>query len=55
MGATAAKLRGELRRLITDEVPADYLGAFTDDPAEVVRLGDFCLAAAAAARSDPSG
>ncbi|WP_172457030.1 acyl-CoA dehydrogenase family protein, partial [Nocardia farcinica] len=42
MGATAAKLRGELRRLITDEVPADYLGAFTDDPADLAVAQRFC-------------
>ncbi|WP_328392797.1 acyl-CoA dehydrogenase family protein [Nocardia sp. NBC_00416] len=42
MGATAAKLRGELRRLIADEVPADYLGAFTDDPADLAVAQRFC-------------
>ncbi len=42
MGADAGKLRGELRRLIADEVPADYLGAFTDDPADLAVAQRFC-------------
>ncbi len=35
MGEAAAELRGELRRLIAAEVPPDFLGAFTDDPADL--------------------
>ncbi len=31
-GQQVADLRAQLRRLIADHVPADYLGAFTDDP-----------------------
>ncbi|MGW0181977.1 acyl-CoA dehydrogenase family protein [Nocardia sp. NPDC003345] len=42
MGATAGKLRGELRRLIADEVPADFLGAFTDDPDDLAVAQRFC-------------
>lgn len=42
LGATAGELRGELRRLIADEVPADYLGAFTDDPADLAVAQRFC-------------
>ncbi len=42
MGESAAKLRGELRRLIAEEVPADYLGAFTDDPADLAVAQRFC-------------
>ncbi|MFD6399174.1 acyl-CoA dehydrogenase family protein [Nocardia sp. NPDC060249] len=34
MGTAAADLRGELRRLVDEHVPADFLGAFTDDPAD---------------------
>ncbi len=42
MGAAAGELRGELRRLIADEVPAGYLGAFTDDPADLGVAQRFC-------------
>ncbi|WP_153409382.1 acyl-CoA dehydrogenase family protein [Nocardia macrotermitis] len=35
MGEAASELRGELRRLIAAEVPPDFLGAFTDDPADL--------------------
>ncbi|WP_187688235.1 acyl-CoA dehydrogenase family protein [Nocardia wallacei] len=42
MGESAAELRAELRRLITEEVPADYLGAFTDDPADLAVAQRFC-------------
>ncbi|MBH0780753.1 acyl-CoA dehydrogenase family protein [Nocardia bovistercoris] len=42
MGESAARLRGELRRLIAEEVPADYLGAFTDDPADLAVAQRFC-------------
>ncbi len=42
MGDAAAELRGELRRLISAEVPADFLGAFTDDPADLAVAQHFC-------------
>ncbi|WP_040871772.1 acyl-CoA dehydrogenase family protein [Nocardia exalbida] len=42
MGEAAIRLRGELRRLIAEEVPADYLGAFTDDPADLAVAQRFC-------------
>ncbi|WP_459545597.1 acyl-CoA dehydrogenase family protein [Nocardia sp. X0981] len=47
MGAAAGKLRGELRRLIAEKVPADYLGAFTDDPADLAVAQRFCALLAA--------
>ena len=31
MGKDATALRGELRQLVTEDVPPDFLGAFTDD------------------------
>ncbi|MFG3615683.1 acyl-CoA dehydrogenase family protein [Nocardia sp. NPDC047654] len=42
VGEAATRLRGELRRLIAEEVPADYLGAFTDDPADLAVAQRFC-------------
>lgn len=42
MGEAAGSLRGELRRLIAAEVPADFLGAFTDDPADLAIAQRFC-------------
>ncbi|RDI56096.1 alkylation response protein AidB-like acyl-CoA dehydrogenase [Nocardia mexicana] len=42
MGETVAGLRDELRRLIAEEVPADYLGAFTDDPSDLAVAQRFC-------------
>ncbi|WP_280240688.1 acyl-CoA dehydrogenase family protein [Nocardia abscessus] len=42
MGEAATRLRGDLRRLIAEEVPADYLGAFTDDPADLAVAQRFC-------------
>jgi alkylation response protein AidB-like acyl-CoA dehydrogenase len=35
MGDAAAALRGELRALVAEHVPPDFLGAFTDDPADL--------------------
>jgi alkylation response protein AidB-like acyl-CoA dehydrogenase len=35
MGGAATDLRGELRDLVAEQVPADFLGAFTDDPADL--------------------
>ncbi|MET9214133.1 MULTISPECIES: acyl-CoA dehydrogenase family protein [unclassified Nocardia] len=42
MGEAAAGLRSELRRSIAAEVPADFLGAFTDDPADLATAQRFC-------------
>ena len=41
-GPEVADLRSQLRRLIADHVPADYLGAFTDDPADLEIAQSFC-------------
>jgi alkylation response protein AidB-like acyl-CoA dehydrogenase len=42
MGEGAARLRGELRELVRSHVPADFLGAFTDDPADLATAQAFC-------------
>jgi alkylation response protein AidB-like acyl-CoA dehydrogenase len=42
MGDSVRGLRTELRGLIKDNVPADYLGAFTDDPADLEVAQRFC-------------
>src|SRR5215472_5853130 len=42
MGPGAAALRRELRHLVTQHVPHDYLGAFTDDPADLEIAQRFC-------------
>jgi len=42
MGADAAALRAELRQLVKEHVPPDYLGAFTDDPADLEVAQRFC-------------
>ena len=39
-GATA--LRSELRQLVAQHVPTDFLGAFTDDPADLETAQRFC-------------
>ena len=41
-GPQVADLRSQLRRLIAEHVPADYLGAFTDDPADLEVAQAFC-------------
>jgi alkylation response protein AidB-like acyl-CoA dehydrogenase len=41
-GPQVADLRANLRRLIADNVPPDYLGAFTDDPADLEVAQSFC-------------
>jgi len=41
-GDRAAELRGRLRQLIADEIPPGYLGAFTDDPADLEVAQRFC-------------
>jgi len=42
MGEEVAALRGELRRLIEEHVPAGFLGAFTHDPADLAVAQHFC-------------
>ncbi|WP_280381942.1 acyl-CoA dehydrogenase family protein [Nocardia wallacei] len=42
MGESVAELRAELRRLVAEEVPAGYLGAFTDDPSDLAVAQRFC-------------
>jgi alkylation response protein AidB-like acyl-CoA dehydrogenase len=41
-GPQVTELRSQLRQLIADHVPADYLGAFTDDPADLEVAQSFC-------------
>jgi alkylation response protein AidB-like acyl-CoA dehydrogenase len=41
-GPQVADLRSRLRRLIADHVPEGYLGAFTDDPADLEVAQSFC-------------
>ena len=42
MGQKAADLRRELRELVKDNVPEHFLGAFTDDPADLETAQRFC-------------
>jgi alkylation response protein AidB-like acyl-CoA dehydrogenase len=42
LGAAASGLRAELRRLIKDQVPGHFRGAFTDDPADLQAAQEFC-------------
>jgi alkylation response protein AidB-like acyl-CoA dehydrogenase len=42
MGEGAAALRRELRQLVDEHVPPDFLGAFTDDPADLAVAQKFC-------------
>ena len=42
MGQQADDLRTELRDLVKAEVPEHYLGAFTDDPADLDVAQRFC-------------
>ncbi|HLG67405.1 MAG TPA: acyl-CoA dehydrogenase family protein [Acidimicrobiales bacterium] len=42
MGEKVAALRLELRRLVAEHVPPDFLGAFTDDPADLDVAQRFC-------------
>lgn len=42
MGDDVAALRRELRDLVAEHVPDGYLGAFTDDPADLAVAQDFC-------------
>jgi alkylation response protein AidB-like acyl-CoA dehydrogenase len=42
MGEKATQLRNELRQLVKSHVPQDFLGAFTDDPADFEVAQQFC-------------
>ena len=42
MGPEAAALRTRLRALIDEHVPAGFMGAFTDDPADLESAQRFC-------------
>jgi alkylation response protein AidB-like acyl-CoA dehydrogenase len=42
IGPAASALRGELRGLVGANVPGDFLGAFTDDPADLEIAQRFC-------------
>jgi alkylation response protein AidB-like acyl-CoA dehydrogenase len=42
MGEGVAALRSELRALIQEHIPADFLGAFTNDPADLEVAQRFC-------------
>ena len=42
MGEAASSLRRDLRRLVNEHVPADFLGAFTDNPADLEAAQRFC-------------
>lgn len=47
MGQDTAALRRRLRALVREHIPADYLGAFTDDPADLEIAQRFCRVLAA--------
>ena len=42
LGEQAADLRARLRAVIADEIPAGWLGAFSDDPADLELAQRFC-------------
>jgi alkylation response protein AidB-like acyl-CoA dehydrogenase len=42
MGKGVAALRSDLRQLVKEHVPPDFLGAFTDDPADLEVTQRFC-------------
>ena len=42
LGEAVGALRQELRGLVADNIPADFLGAFTDDPADLETTQGFC-------------
>ncbi|HKY14527.1 MAG TPA: acyl-CoA dehydrogenase family protein [Microthrixaceae bacterium] len=42
MGDEVGALRGDLRRLVREHVPADFLSAFTDDPRDLAIAQAFC-------------
>lgn len=42
MGEAATRLRDELRGLLQEHIPANFRGAFTDDPADLETAQEFC-------------
>ena len=42
LGDQAAAMRSRLREMITTHIAEDYLGAFTDDPADLDVAHRFC-------------
>ncbi|WP_099022846.1 acyl-CoA dehydrogenase family protein [Mycolicibacterium palauense] len=42
LGPAATALRGQLRELVSAHMPPDFLGAFTDDPADLEAAQQFC-------------
>jgi alkylation response protein AidB-like acyl-CoA dehydrogenase len=42
LGKQASQLRSRLREMVAAEIPAGYLGAFTDDPADLETAQRFC-------------
>jgi alkylation response protein AidB-like acyl-CoA dehydrogenase len=42
LGDDAAELRNRLRQLIAEHIPADFLGACTDDPDDLATTESFC-------------
>ena len=42
LGEGATALRGQLRGLVRENLPANFLGAFTDDPADLENAQRFC-------------
>jgi alkylation response protein AidB-like acyl-CoA dehydrogenase len=47
LGADAADLRRDLRQLVEEHIPPDFLGAFTDDPRDLEVAQRFCRTMAA--------
>ncbi|GAY13334.1 acyl-CoA dehydrogenase family protein [Mycobacterium sp. shizuoka-1] len=47
MGSAASQLRSRLRDLVSEHVPEGFLGAFTDDPADLEAAQRFCRTLAA--------
>ncbi len=42
MGEAATRLREDLRGLLREQIPANFRGAFTDDPADLETAQEFC-------------
>jgi alkylation response protein AidB-like acyl-CoA dehydrogenase len=53
-GAEVAALRTELRALVAQHVPVDFLGACTDDPADLATAQAFCRTLAAGGQLCPA-
>ena len=54
LGEQATALRTRLRELIAEHVPGDYLGAFTNDPADLDVAQRFCKLLARSGRGTAS-